>query len=302
VGKVTDIGPYVDYDPNKDPYVRDAAKMASAITYDPDMNIMQDLIRHADTTLRNLAALTAGLPGDVQPYTLMKDAKRQAPTSEELAEKWGGDPEHPSWLPAAVVAPGPGEFAAAGKVALGAGKTVLAAAPLAIARIRVSPPSVKWQFNEIGSRARDGGNVDLLINPDEAALARFAGRENPEVRFMVDVDTRDLYVWEAKTAIHDQIIDAIPKLHRENLEIWSDYPVKANELFDEFRFWEKNFPSRFGNNRPTVWDRVKDAEELIPGKSRGSREWGAASHEAIEARESNALSKLEKAIELVDKY
>jgi len=129
---ITEMGPYVGYDPEKDPYIQGAAKAANAIAYNPDMNIMQDLIRHADTTLRNLAALTAGLPGDIQPFTTLKDAKRQAPTSEELAETFGGDVEHPSWFPAAVIAPGPGELAAAGKTVLGAGKVIAASAPLAI--------------------------------------------------------------------------------------------------------------------------------------------------------------------------
>jgi len=111
------MGPYVNYDPNKDPYVRDAERAASAITYNPDMNIMQDLIRHTDTTIRNLAAMTVGLPGDLQEMrnylTGAPKGKPTLPTSMDVAEDIGGDPEHPSWLPAALVAPGPGEFKAA---------------------------------------------------------------------------------------------------------------------------------------------------------------------------------------------
>lgn len=135
-----------------------------------------------------------------------------------------------------------------------------------------------------------GGGIDLLVNPDEKAMARFAGRESPNVRFMIDNNNGDLYVWDASTAIHDQVLDAIPSISRDHMNIFSDYPVAADELFDEFRVWEEYFPERFegpsGEIRPAVWEQARHTDRgAIPGVKAGERTWGDTSHEAIMARE-----------------
>ena len=78
----------------------------------------------SNTAVRNLAASVVGFPADT--LKLMYEGWRNTPggmtapssedslldafTSERLASQFGGDPEHVSFLPAQLLAPGPGEF------------------------------------------------------------------------------------------------------------------------------------------------------------------------------------------------
>ncbi len=101
----------------------------------------QDLPRSAITTTKNLIAQTVGFPSDMASLLvsastlhLPEMAGEENPNrpdlfeefsdprfvllpgnSEQIAEKIGGDPNHPSWLPIGLVSPGPGELLAAGK-------------------------------------------------------------------------------------------------------------------------------------------------------------------------------------------
>jgi hypothetical protein len=87
---------------------------------------------------RNTVAQTLGLLGDIEelnaadfgaPHAIRStvDAPDSSagmmPSSEEMARMLGGNPDHPSWLWSALIAPGPGEILAGLKVA---GKALMA--------------------------------------------------------------------------------------------------------------------------------------------------------------------------------
>ena len=93
-----------------------------------------DLARSLKTSGANLGALTLGLPGDVQPiaetFSPALKGRERLPDSDQLIERFGGDKNHPSYLPAAFIAPGPGEFKgllAMSKAALAKGGPALTA-------------------------------------------------------------------------------------------------------------------------------------------------------------------------------
>ena len=94
---------------------------------------------------RNTVAQTLGLLGDIEelnaadfgaPHAIRSTADApdssagMMPSSEEMARMLGGNPDHPSWLWSALIAPGPGEILAGakvvGKALLGGGKALLA--------------------------------------------------------------------------------------------------------------------------------------------------------------------------------
>lgn len=93
--------------------------------HDVLMDIVRNPRKHASVSGRNLAAMTVGLGGDIG--SLVPGAERSVlgnlPTSDELVERFGGDREHFSYWPSALLAPGPGEakslaaFLAAGPLA-----------------------------------------------------------------------------------------------------------------------------------------------------------------------------------------
>jgi hypothetical protein len=83
---------------------------------------------------KNALAQTVGFPGDIDKISFLLSSNLPGikenlapqsglPDSEEMAEMLGGNPDHPSWLPSALLAPGPGEILAGAKVA---GKALLA--------------------------------------------------------------------------------------------------------------------------------------------------------------------------------
>ncbi len=81
----------------------------------------QDMVHSADITGKNLMALTAGFIGDLGEFVpgAEHSLASKFPTSEEIAKKIGGDIEHLSWLPAAFIAPGPGELVGTTKAIFG---------------------------------------------------------------------------------------------------------------------------------------------------------------------------------------
>ena len=90
------------------------AVMASRWRQDPVGSIEQ-IPKDFSAAGRNIAAETVGFAGDVQPiaesFSPALRGRNRLPTSEELVAKWG-DKEHWSHIPAMFVAPGPAEVKA----------------------------------------------------------------------------------------------------------------------------------------------------------------------------------------------
>lgn len=78
----------------------------------------QDVTRSLVTGTKNVVANTAGLAGDLRSMLPGPRGIASQPTSEEIAASIGGDPSHPTWWPAALLAPGPGEIAGVSKASL----------------------------------------------------------------------------------------------------------------------------------------------------------------------------------------
>lgn len=109
---------------NEDPWTEEDRQRLQGALLDKEF-WTQDITRSVVTAGRNLIANTAGLMGDIQSLLPGDDSLFRARTSEQIASKIGGDPNHPTWWPAALLAPGPGEGVAAAKAGAGASKAIL---------------------------------------------------------------------------------------------------------------------------------------------------------------------------------
>ena len=142
--------------------------------------------------------------------------------------------------------------------------------------IKVKPLN-EAHAEQLNYRAR-GDKVRLMINPDEAALARLSDPDSfsDKVRFMVDKSNGDIYVWPANEAIHNQVIDSLGA-KKEDFDVWSDYTVPADELYDEFRAFDEFFPEtytgEFAATRPAIMGgavenvpAIADAPKFLPDR------------------------------------
>ena len=114
---------------------------------------------------------------DVQPiaaaFNPALKGRERLPTSEELAPRFGGDPEHPSFIPAALVAPGPAELKVVGT--LGAkllGMMGDTGTAKAISLLGASTPEFANMFK--GSKLVDeAGNPQRLFHGSTGDIEKF---------------------------------------------------------------------------------------------------------------------------------
>lgn len=118
-----------------------------------DPKFYGDLYKNADITARNAAALFLGAPVDLVQglYDLRTWGDPRMPdidipgSAEDFAAITGGDPDHPSWLPSALVTPGPQEVTAMLN-AVGTQKAFIAGA-IGLGN-RVDPVLIQAMFDE----------------------------------------------------------------------------------------------------------------------------------------------------------
>lgn len=197
-----------------------------AVLHNEATLVAQDLGRHTWTTAKNIAASTLGMPADVIQFAL--DARfsgtagtpPQIPgTSEDFANVLGGDVDHPSWLPAALVAPGPGEAAAL--------KTLIGGA---VAAPRVSKVSRLEEFNkmDVPNYDFDGFQKTGWYRGEDGAARFFISDADATVTPIEDLLTKGNYSGtEGAVRIPlDQVLSH-PELYKAYPEL-AKFPIKIN--------------------------------------------------------------------------
>lgn len=142
----------------------------------------------SDTTLRNLAAGIAGLPADTieflyniaeavpkgvsdKPLPSLDDTLLEAFTSRRLAQQFGGDPEHASFLPTQIVAPGPGELKAMMIGVRGATRLGINAFDEGVTkRLREAAPYDQRIWEETGWYKADDGEFRFFISDADSVM------------------------------------------------------------------------------------------------------------------------------------
>ena len=97
--------------------------------------------------------------------------------------------------------------------------------------VRISDDMVPGRNLVDATGVNTKSKVEVLKNPTRESLARWGGRENPQVRFVVD-GNGDLYVWDANEMLHETFRQAVATSQHRNA--FFDITVPANKLFDEF--------------------------------------------------------------------
>lgn len=126
-----------------------------------------------------------------------------------------------------------------------------------VASVGVVPP-VRSETLSIRARGIGGGRgpqIDVLKNPTQADIERFAGRDK-DFRFRYTIDEAgDIYAWDGREAIHGQVVPALKVTPSMGGEGADATPTAAE-------FWQ------FLDNLSNDWEIREDPEyaaSLFPG-------------------------------------
>ena len=79
-------------------------------------------------------------------------------------------------------------------------------------------------------------SLDVLKNPTEDELKRFAGRDIESFRTFVD-NKGDVYAWNAEDAIHDQVLDGLGINRKSVVNEMSDTNLPAELIYPRLKEW-----------------------------------------------------------------
>ena len=246
---------------------------------------MQNIPENLKKTGGNIAAETVGFAGDLQPiaetFSPALKGRKRLPTSEELVERWG-DKDHWSSIPAMFAAPGPGEVKAglltakAGlKAMLGLSKEATAGVALATSILGKPIKAYHGTYAEHIDEFDTMSNVHQRVQgayftKTEKHAGKYAGLTSPTAKeggrvIAVDLDLKN----PATREVLDEIGYGLRGDEMREELVRRGYDGVVDDLQDEIVAF---YPEQITQipPKPTVAD--------------------------------NAPSKLEKAIELVDKY
>ena len=104
----------------------------------------------------------------------------------------------------------------------------------------------------VGAGLRPGAaaaqKLDVMVNPSQAEVSRFAGRDIEDLRIMIDNDG-NVYAWDGQAAIHNQVIEGLGlkrgdiKAEYSDDTIWPrDYEGTLRQVNEDFIFDEPLVP------------------------------------------------------------
>jgi len=285
----------------------------------------------------NIAAETVGFAGDLQPiaetWSPALKGRKRLPTSEELVERWG-DKDHWSSIPAMFAAPGPGEVKAglltakaALKGMLGLGKEATAGVALAQALFHGSPHKFdRFSLEAIGTGGTGQVHGSGLYFSDNSGVA--GSYKGGDLGSLYEVEYPDDLVnkmldWAEPISEQPGALRAFDRIFGDNQK-WAEsrdfltageaYRMVNPEIFGLHKF-DKPGAARTSNalaelgvpgvRTPGGNPAAPDARNIVvfnPDDITSVKRDGELVYENKLGIADNAPSKLDKAIELVDKY
>ena len=210
---------------------------------------LQDIPRNAKTAALNIASNSMGLQGDLESFIPaafklpIPGGQGMAPTSEDVASKIGGDPNHPSWLPSALLAPGPGEFATGAKVLKGmmVGGVLAKRSPAMLKSLKefeamdVGPfDRAGWQ--QTGWYKGDDGVPRFMLSDAEASVRKEHFSKHPEMK-----KHRKLAM-ETGEEVHGRVVSRLDEVF-DHPELYKLYPkLRGIKIINHYKISPEGAP------------------------------------------------------------